>query len=105
RKKLDGVAKSVDAIIENTRKLYVSYGLEDQEVVDSWRNAYKHYIPLMREDKDGGMGTGQGFSVRGKEVKGRTGSTRKVVDILANIATQREKLIVRGEKNRVTQAL
>ena len=66
---------------------------------------YQHYIPLMREDKEGGMGTGQGFSVKGKETKGRTGSTRKVVDILANIASQREKLIVRGEKNIVAQAL
>lgn len=105
RRKLEAVAKSVDAIIDGTRKLYVSYGLEDQAVVDGWANMYQHYIPLMREDKDGGMGTGQGFSVKGKETKGRTGSTRKVVDILANVAMQREKLIVRGEKNIVAQAL
>lgn len=105
RKKLEAVSKKVDNIIEGTRKLYVSYGLEDQAVVDGWAGMYQHYIPLMREDKEGGMGTGQGFSVKGKETKGRTGSTRKVVDILANIATQREKLIVRGEKNQVTQAL
>lgn len=105
RRKLEAVAKSVDAIIDGTRKLYVDYGLEDQAVVDGWANMYQHYIPLMREDKDGGMGTGQGFSVKGKETKGRTGSTRKVVDILANVAMQREKLIVRGEKNIVAQAL
>lgn len=105
RRKLESVAAKVDAIIADTRKLYVDYGLEDQAVVDGWASMYQHYIPLMREDKDGGMGTGQGFSVKGKETKGRTGSTRKVVDILANIASQRERLIVRGEKNRVTQAL
>jgi hypothetical protein len=105
RKKLEAVATKVDAIIAGTRQLYVDYGLEDQAVVDGWASMYQHYIPLMREDKDGGMGTGQGFSVKGKETKGRTGSTRKVVDILANIASQRERLIVRGEKNRVTQAL
>ncbi|MFY9460466.1 MAG: LPD38 domain-containing protein [Aquabacterium commune] len=105
RRKLEAVAKNVDAIIDKTRKLYVSYGLENQDVVDGWASMYQHYIPLMREDKDGGMGTGQGFSVKGKETKGRTGSTRKVVDILANIASQREKLIVRGEKNIVAQAL
>ena len=79
--------------------------LATKPVVDGWANMYQHYIPLMREDKDGGMGTGQGFSVKGRETKGRTGSTRKVVDILANIASQREKLIVRGEKNIVAQAL
>ena len=73
--------------------------------MDGWAGMFQHYIPLMREDKEGGMGIGQGFSVKGRETKSRTGSTRKVVDILANIASQRERLIVRGEKNRVTQAL
>jgi hypothetical protein len=105
RSKLEAAAKKVDAIIADTRKLYVQYGLEDQAVVDGWTGMFKNYIPLMRENKDGGMGIGQGFSVRGKEVKGRTGSKRKVVDIMANIAAQREKVIVRGEKNRVAQAL
>lgn len=105
RSKLDAIAKRVDAMIADTRKLYVQYGLEDQAVVDGWTGMFKNYIPLMRENKDGGMGIGQGFSVKGKEVKGRTGSKRKVVDILANIAAQREKVIVRGEKNRVAQAL
>ena len=52
RRKLEAVAKSVDAIIEGTRKLYVDYGLEDQAVVDGWANMYQHYIPLMREDKE-----------------------------------------------------
>ncbi|TXH43245.1 MAG: hypothetical protein E6Q97_34390, partial [Desulfurellales bacterium] len=105
RSKLEAIAKRVDAMIADTRKLYVQYGLEDQAVVDGWTGMFKNYIPLMRENKDGGMGIGQGFSVKGKEVKGRTGSKRKVVDILANIAAQREKVIVRGEKNRVAQAL
>lgn len=105
RSKLEAIAKRVDAMIADTRKLYVQYGLEDQAVVDGWTGMFKSYIPLMRENKDGGMGIGQGFSVKGKEVKGRTGSKRKVVDILANIAAQREKVIVRGEKNRVAQAL
>lgn len=105
RSKLEAAAKKVDAMIADTRKLYVQYGLEDQAVVDGWTGMFKNYIPLMRENKDGGMGIGQGFSVKGKEVKGRTGSKRKVVDIMANIAAQREKVIVRGEKNRVAQAL
>lgn len=105
RSRLEAVARRVDAIIANTRKLYVSYGLESQETVDGWADTFKHYVPLMREDKDGGMGIGQGFSVKGKETKSRTGSTRAVVDILANIAMQRERAIVRGEKNRVATAL
>ena len=51
------------------------------------------------------MGTGQGFSVKGREVKGRTGSKRQVVDVFANIVMQRERALVRGEKNRVALAL
>jgi hypothetical protein len=105
RTKLEAAAAKVDGIIEQTRQLYVDYELESQATVDGWKNAYQHYIPLMREDKDGSPGLGQGFSIKGREVKGRTGSKRKVVDILANVAIQREKAIVRGEKNRVSQAL
>lgn len=105
KRKLEAVAAKVDAITASTRQLYADYGLEDQKTVDGWGTMFANYVPLMREGKDGGMGIGQGFTVKGKEVKGRTGSTRKVVDILANIAAQREKVIVRGEKNRVATAL
>ncbi len=104
--KLDAAAQRVDTILATTRQLYADYGLESQDTVDAWGQMFQNYVPLMREEKEGsGMGIGQGFSVKGKEVKGRTGSTRKVVDILANIAMQRERVIVRGEKNRVAVAL
>jgi len=105
KQRLENVAKMVDAVIAKTRDLYLSYGLIDQATSDSWKNMFQHYVPLMREDQDGGMGIGQGFSIKGKEVKHRTGSKRKVVDILANIALQRERAIVRGEKNRVAVSL
>ncbi len=107
-KLLEKAAAKVDAIIAGTRNTFVEYGLESQDVVDGWARSFAHYVPLMREQEGDGMaglGTGQGFSVKGKEVKGRTGSTKKVVDILANIAMQRERAIVRGEKNRVAAAL
>ncbi len=105
RQRLEAVAAKVDAILGKTRQMYADYDLESQSTVNGWGKMFKHYVPLMREDKDGGMGIGQGFSIKGKETKGRTGSTRKVVDILANIAMQRERAIVRGEKNRVATAL
>ena len=105
RKRLEAAAAKVDSIISKTRDLYVSYGLISRDQADSWAEMFQHYVPLMREDHDGGMGMGQGFSIKGKEAKHRTGSTAKVVDILANIALQREKAITRGEKNRVAVAL
>lgn len=102
---LERMAAKVDAIMAKTRQLYVDYELESQATVDSWGQMFQHYVPLMREDQESRPGIGQGYSVKGRETKGRTGSTRKVVDILANIAMQRERAIVRGEKNRVAQAL
>ena len=102
---LEPLAAKVDAILEKTRQLYVDEKLVSAKQVDSWRNMFKHYIPLMREDHDGGMGVGQGISIKGKEVKHRVGAKTKVVNILGNIALQREKAIVRSEKNRVGKAL
>ena len=105
-RKLGAVAAKFDAIMAETSRLMVEYELESQETVDGWAAMYQHYIPLHREDKgDTRSGTGQGFSIKGRETKGRTGSTRKVVDVLAHIAAAREKTVVRGEKNRVAQAL
>ena len=105
RKRLEAVAAKVDGIIASTRNLTAAYGLESKDVVDGWAKLFEHYVPLQREDKGSGLGTGQGFSIRGRESKHRTGSTSKVIDILANIAMQRERTIVRGEKNRVAVAL
>ena len=105
RERLSAVAEKVDAILENTRNIYVSEKLVSKAQMNSWKDMFKHYIPLMREDKDGAMGVGQGYSIRGKEVRHRTGSKSKVIDVIANIAIQREKAIVRSEKNRVGKAL
>lgn len=107
RRKYEALAKRVDDITKASRQVLVDYGLETQKTVDTWNDAYKNYVPLMREDMDNGFGngTGQGYSVRGNASKRATGSKRAVVDILANIAQQREKNIIRGEKNRVSLAL
>lgn len=105
RRALDGLAKQVDAINANTRKLMVESGLETADTIKAWEAAYKNYVPLQREDvEEGGLGIGQGYSVRGSAAKRRTGSKKAVIDILANIALQRERTIVRAEKNRVAQA-
>lgn len=105
-KKLAGM---VDAIAAGTRQLLVDSGLESQETINKWEKTYDNYIPLNRDDIDyssnHGMGVGQGYSVRGSASKRAVGSERKVVDILANIAMQRERNIVRAEKNRVAMAL
>lgn len=108
------IATKVDAITNGTLDLLVKYGLEKQQTVNQWRRTYQHYAPLMRDmEADSGflgafnlgLGTGQGFNVRGSASKRAMGSQRSVTDVLANVAMQRERAIVRGEKNRIAQAL
>jgi len=111
RAALEGLARKIDAITAGTRRVLLDAGLENQDTIDAWEGAYGKYVPLMREEIDfdfsgQGAGTGQGVSVSGSASKRATGSaTRKVVDILANVVMQRERAIVRAEKNRVSQAL
>lgn len=103
--KMARLADRVDKILDGTRQLLVDYGLESQATIDAWAQHYQHYVPLYREGKEQRMGTGQGRSVRGPSSKERVGSTRAVEDILAHVAMDREKAIVRGEKMRPVIAL
>jgi GGDEF domain-containing protein len=105
--KYGALASRVDLINRKSRQVLIDYGIESTDTIAAWEGAYKHYVPLMREDMDTGFGngTGQGFSVKGNSTKRATGSNRAVVDIIANIAQQYEKNIIRGEKNRVSTAL
>jgi hypothetical protein len=107
RSGLEALAKRIDAINKKSQDILVASGLEKQSTINAWNGAYKAYVPLFREDIEGGnrMGTGKGYSVRGPATKRRTGSNKDVVDILGNIAQQRERNIVRAEKNRVSNAL
>lgn len=113
RAEFDALQQHVNAITNRTLDTLVSYGLESQATVDEWRNTYQNYVPLQRDmDSDAnyagvfnlGNGTGTGNSVRGSSTKRAMGSERNVQDILANVAMQRERAIVRGEKNIVAQA-
>ncbi|MFA7290879.1 MAG: LPD38 domain-containing protein [Rhodocyclaceae bacterium] len=106
RATFEALARRIDGINKGSQRVLVESGLEKQETVDAWNGAYQHYVPLQREDVDSGhVGTGKGFSVRGSSSKRAMGSGRAVVDIIANITMQRERNIVRAEKNRVSNAL
>jgi hypothetical protein len=106
RQAFERLAKEVDAMTKQTRQMMVDYGLESQKTIDTWEKTYKTYVPLFREETEGGaISTGRGYNIRGSTTRQRTGSSRGVVDVLANIALQRERTIARGEKNRVGNAL
>jgi len=108
--KLAKAAAKIDKIIADTQKILVDRGLETQETIDTWNKAYKHYVPLKRDQEEldfmhHGSGLGKGFQVKGSASKRAYGSTKTVVDILANIAIQRESAIIRSEKARIGRAL
>lgn len=107
KKRYQALAKRIDNMVAKSRQVLLDYGLESADTIAAWEGAYENYVPLMREDMDtlSGTGTGQGFSVKGNSSKRATGSSRPVVDIIANIAQQYERNIIRGEKNRVSTAL
>lgn len=107
KSKYEALARRIDLINAKSRQVLIDYGLESAGTIMKWEGAYQHYVPLMREDMELGFGngTGQGFSVKGNASKRATGSNRPVVDIIANIAQQYERNIIRGEKNRVATAL
>lgn len=106
RRAFESMAAKVETMNRNSQRVLVESGLEKQSTIDAWNGAYKHYVPLQREDVDTGhVGTGKGFSVRGSSTKRAMGSGKAVVDIIANLTMQRERNIVRAEKNRVSNAL
>jgi len=108
RAAFESLAAKVDAMISKTQRILVDGGLEKQEVIDAWNQAYEHYVPLQRDDLDfvhHGTGLGSGYGTKGGSSKRAAGSLKKVVDIFANIALQRERAIVRSEKARVGRAL
>lgn len=105
----EALAKKLDAITKGTRELLVKSGLETKEAIEAWEKVFPDYVPLQREEEDfeyitSSTGTGRGFDVRGPFSRRAMGSKRKVVDILANVALQRENAIVKANKNRVAVA-
>ena len=105
RARLEALAARVDAINAGTKQVLLQYGLESPDTIAAWERTYKNYVPLHREDMEGVTPIGMGFSVKGAFSKRAMGSQRKVTDVLAHLALQREAAITRGEKNRVGLAL
>ncbi|HPW19023.1 MAG TPA: hypothetical protein PLP83_11695, partial [Candidatus Aminicenantes bacterium] len=98
------IGRMVDAITKARRDLLIEAGLETEDTIAKWEKTYQHYVPLMREGKSEAMPRkGRGFEVRGGQ-KLRAGSTREVVNILANVVAQHEATIVRAEKAKVSRA-
>ena len=105
QKAFEALAKRVDAITAKTRREWVVYGMATLDDVLKMEREQPFYVPFHREGKGLGTGSGKGVSVRGPNTYHRRGSTRPVVDVLANIVHQRDRAITRGEKNRVARVI
>lgn len=103
----------VRAVVANTNKTRVTDGLISQDVVD--QNPYSYYVPLRgfadnddprAEDTDDTRGppSRPRFGARGKEDKKALGRSGYGTDILANVFTQNQNAILRGERNKVGQS-
>lgn len=101
------IAKMVDAITSETRKVLKQSGLVDTETIDNWEKAYKYYVPLKRAHKPDALPKrGRGMDIRGKEVHPRlAGSHAPAKNILTNLIAQHEAALIRAEKAKVGRAL
>lgn len=103
------VGELVDQINRDRVAMLVREGLITADMAGAWQGRYTHYVPLKREEAEGGdhlPARGQGFNIKGKESKMRTGSADWTPGkIVANVIAQYEASVVRAEKNKVGLAL
>lgn len=107
---LESVAKKIDKLIRGTQDILVKSGLETQETIDKWRDTYKNYVPLFREDLDfvnhgAGKMFEKGYGTRGSQSKRAVGSLKPVGAIFAKVVLQREAAYVRSERAKIGRAL
>ena len=104
-KRLEAIAKDVDKLTADTRRVMRAEGLETADTIKNWEDAYQFYVPLQRDVEGQSAPRGSGFNVRGPESKRAMGSTLEVKNVLANIVAAAETTAIRAEKNEVTTAL
>ena len=101
------LGEMIDRLNQDRVSELVNEDLITQDTANAWQSRYKHYVPLKRAEADEiTPSRGQGFNIKGRESKMRTGSAYwSPANILANTIAQAEAGIVRAEKNRVSKAL
>jgi len=104
KKVFESLAKKVDAVLKKTRDLLEEGGVITKEQRDAWESMFQYYVPLRREESDYSLPSSSYRRV-GDYAKSRTGSSKDVIDVLSNIASNREIAINRIEKERVNRAV
>lgn len=101
---LEPAADLVRGMRDEQMKLLQEGGLISKDQADAWRREMgENYVPMRTAEVDEGMGTGQGFDIRGKESKAATGRSTKADSPVSFMVNQLERAAVRAEKNKVDQ--
>jgi len=107
---LRDISIDIEVILNKTRKNLVKFGLMSQKAVDALEQRYENYVPLTNfadVDKESSnfIDTGGKISIKGKEFRKTKGRSSEAGDVLANVLSQHQEIIVRGRKNEVMQSL
>lgn len=105
---LAALANRWQAITDQTRDILLNAGIINQDTVNAWAGAYKHYVPLKGGEDDAAArtGIGKGLSVNGRQKRAMGHDERAGGEhVIGNILRDHERAIVLAEKNRVGQAM
>jgi hypothetical protein len=104
--KIEEVRKMLSAINDEKLEILRESGVLPEEEYQAIKAKYKYYVPLYREGYDDSIGgTGRGLLPAGRGIKTRAGSTRNVVNIVANTISNYEAAIDRAEKAESSRVL
>lgn len=113
RQALNQIGELVDQMMARRLENMVDSGIISAQEADAYRSKYQHYVPLRGKaaDPDGEVEgalrpiQGRGFMGDRRREKRAMGRESRAPHVLATAFTLADEAIVRGEKNRVGQAL
>ena len=105
--KLQSAAKSFNRIIEDTRKARLDAGLISDTEYNDLVGLYENYVPLQgfadgnikEEEFIEDLPESNKLSVKGNEIKNRSGRSTKADNVISNILNNYTKAVLRAEKN------
>lgn len=104
--KFETFSKELSAYRDRLLQYVVDSGGLSEETASIFREYYKSSIPLYRTGFAGhGIGKGKGFADLGKPIKGAKGSGRKVINPLAGLLSETERLISWADRARIGQLI
>ncbi|EGZ6979087.1 hypothetical protein BIB19_001620 [Escherichia coli] len=103
----DRLAGIIDDMLARRRELIRQAGLEENGVVDAWKNAYRYYVPLKGQDVDGVVSlprTGKGFTIGGRESRQAMGRASRAQSPSTQAIQDLSESLIRHRKNEVGNA-